>query len=281
MLNKSLKTICALLALGLAAQSTWANLLINPTRVEFSPSDRTADVTLINTSKFTTTYRLGWVEKKAKAGGNYIDLSPAEAASFPIASSMLRFSPKQVTLKAGERQTVKLAIRRPQNLATGEYRSHLLFKALPPKTAEEGLNPEASATAINLVVSFAIPVVIQQGALDYKLAINDAQISYNPAQKEGSVAVNISRTGTHSVMGNISAYWTPNGGTQRLIAKAGDYNLWPELSSTTATLSWVGADFAITDGKLRIVYEGTKSFRGKTFADKTISVKGGMIKTAK
>ena len=69
MLNKSLKTICALLVLGLATQGALANLLINPTRVEFRPSDRTADVTLINTSKFTTTYRLDWVEKKAKAGG--------------------------------------------------------------------------------------------------------------------------------------------------------------------------------------------------------------------
>lgn len=278
MLNKSLTYICALLLLS--TQSVWANLLINPTRVEFSPSDRTADVTLINISKVTTTYRLSWAEKKAKAAGGYYDLSATEAASFPIASSMLRFSPKQVTLKAGERQTVKMAIRRPQNLATGEYRSHLLFKALPPKTQEEGLDPDASSTAINLVVSFAIPVVIQQGVLDYKLTMNDAHISYNPTKKDGSVAVTIARTGVHSVIGNISAYWTPNGGKERLIAKAGDYNLWPELSSTTATLTWVGADFAVTDGKLRIVYEGAKSFRGKTFFDNTITVKGGMIKTA-
>ena len=281
MLNKSLKTICALLVLGLATQGALANLLINPTRVEFRPSDRTADVTLINTSKFTTTYRLDWVEKKAKAGGSYTDHSAVEAASFPIASSMLRFSPKQVTLKAGERQTVKLAIRRPQNLATGEYRSHLLFKALPPKTPEEGLNPEATATTVNLVVSFAIPIVIQQGTLDYKVTLNDAQISYNTMKIEGSVTVSMARTGAHSVIGHISAYWTPSGGSERLIAKAGDYNFWPELSTTTSTLTWVGSDFAVTDGKLRIVYEGTKNFRSKTFFDKTITVKGGMIKPAK
>ena len=281
MLKKSLHYLCASLILGLIAQSALANLLINPTRVEFSPSDRTTDVTLINTSKFTTTYRLGWVEKKAKVNGGYHDLTAAETASFPIASSMLRFSPKQVTLKAGERQTVKMAIRRPQSLASGEYRSHLQFKALPPKNGEEGLDPNASATAINMVVSFAIPVVIQQGVLDYQLTMNNAHISYNPTKKEGTVAVNISRTGKHSVMGNMSAYWTPNGGKERLIAKAGDYNLWPELGTTTVSLVWVGADFAVTDGKLRIVYEGSKSFRGKTFFEKTITVKGGMIKTAK
>jgi P pilus assembly chaperone PapD len=280
MLKKSLNYLCATLLLGLFTQSTWANLLINPTRVEFNPSDRTADVTLINTSKFTTTYRLGWIEKKAKVNGGYKNLTATEAANFPIASSMLRFSPKQVTLKAGERQTVKMAIRRPQNLATGEYRSHLQLKALPPKTAEEGLNPNASVTSINMVVSFAIPVVIQQGVLDYQITMNTAHINYNPTTKDGSVAVNLARTGVHSVMGNMNAYWTPNGGKERLIAKVGDYNLWPELSTTTVSLSWVGADFAVTDGKLRIVYEGVKSFRGKTFAEKTITVKGSMIKTA-
>jgi fimbrial chaperone protein len=280
MLNQSLKYICASLVFGLAAQSAWANLLINPTRVEFSPSDRTADVTLINISKVTTTYRLVWEEKKAKLDGGYHDLTATEAANFPIASSMLRFSPKQVTLKAGERQTIKMAIRRPQNLAAGEYRSHLQFKALPPKTPEEGLDPNASSTAVNIVVSFAIPVVVQQGALDYQMTMNNAVISYNPAQKDGSVAVNISRTGLSSVIGHISAFWTPTGGKERLIAKAGDYNLWPELNTTTAKLTWVGADFAITDGKLRIVYEGAKNFRGKTFFDKTISINGGMIKAA-
>lgn len=279
MLKKSSKYIFALLIFGLSAQYTSANLLINPTRVEFAANDRTADITLINISKVTTTYRLEWVEKKALASGGYDDLTTAEAANYPIASNMLRFSPKQVTLKAGERQTIKMAISRPQNLAAGEYRSHLQFKALPPKTAEEGLNPNASSTAINLVVSFAIPVVVQQGSLDYLVTLNDAQINYNPAKKDGSVTLSLSRKGAHSVMGNISAYWTPAGGKEQLIAKAGDYNFWPELQSSKVDLAWTGADFALNDGKLRIVYEGSKSFRGKTFAEKTISIKGSMIKT--
>lgn len=277
--TKSLKTLCAGLLLSLTAQSVWANLLINPTRVQFSPSDRSADITLINISNVTTTYRLEWIEKRAKPDNTYDDLSPAEAANFPTASSMLRFSPKQVTLKAGERQTIKMAIRRPQDLAAGEYRSHLVFKALAPKTAEEGLNPNASSTSVNIVLNFAIPVVVQQGAVDYSVALNNASINFNPAKKDGSVQVNLSRSGTNSVIGHISAYWTPNGGKERLIAKLGDYNFWPELKTSTATLSWVGADFAQEDGKLRLVYDGTKEFRNKVFFDKTIAIQRSMIKT--
>lgn len=277
---KIVKILCASLIVLLTSQTTWANLLINPTRVEFNPSSRTADVTLINISQVTTTYRLEWAEKKAKPGGGYIDLSANAATTFPIASSMLRFSPKQVTLKPGERQTVKLAIRRPQNLAAGEYRSHLAFKALPPRTAEEGLQPQAASTVVNIVLHFAIPIVIQQGELDYNLALNNAKIIYKPAQKDGSVELTLSRSGMHSVIGHISAYWTPNGGQERLIAKIGDYNSWPELTNNTASLAWVGADFAPADGKLRVVYEGVKEFRGKTFFDKTFTISRSMIKTS-
>lgn len=279
MLNKSLKIVCAGLLLSLSAQGAWANLLINPTRVQFNRSDRTMDVTLINVSQVTTTYRMEWSEKKAKFGGGYEDLTSDEAASFPTASKMLRFSPKQVTLKPGDRQTVKLAVRRPQGLAVGEYRSHLMFRALPPQTKEEGLNTDATATTVNIVLNFAIPVVIQQGAPQYAISVNDARINYNPIKKDGSVEVNMARTGLHSVIGHLNAYWTPNGGKERLLAKAGDYNFWPELTSTTASLNWVGADFAVTDGKLRIVYEGVKDFRGKVFFEKTINVNRSMIKT--
>ena len=277
MLSTSIKHILMAIAFSLLAQSATANLLINPTRVDFNNDTRTADVTLINTSQTTNTYRVQWDEKKATETG-YDELNEVTAAAFPVASRMIRYSPRQVTLKPGERQTVKLALRRPQGLANGEYRSHLLFKALAPapKTKTAG---DAPNLQFNIILSFAIPVVVVQGALQYEVAIENASINYNPNKKEGSVEVSLSRSGSNSVIGNISAYWTPNGGKESLIAKAGDFNFWPEINRAKATLGWAGTDFAKSDGKLRIVYEGTKGFRGKTFSEKTISISGGMIKT--
>lgn len=262
-------------------QSAWANLLINPTRVQFNPSDRTTDVTLINTSQVTTTYRLEWAEKKAKASGGYTDLDSAGAASFPVASKMLRFSPKQVTLKPNERQTIKLAIRRPQGLANGEYRSHLLFRALPPAKNLVEKDQQTASTVIAVVLNFAIPVVIQQGTPNYTVNANSARILFNPSKKDGSVEVDLSRSGMHSVIGNISAYWTPAGGKEQLIAKLGDYNFWPELSSARTTLHWVGTDFAPADGKLRLVYEGVKDFRGKILFEKNLAITRSAIQITK
>lgn len=275
------KLFATLITFSLFVQSASANLLINPTRVQFNPSDRTTDVTLINTSQVTTTYRLEWAEKKAKANGGYTDLDSAAAANFPVASKMLRFSPKQVTLKPNERQTIKLAIRRPQGLADGEYRSHLLFRALPPTKNSVEKDQQTASTVIAVVLNFAIPVVIQQGTPNYTVNANSARILFNPSKKDGSVEVDLSRSGIHSVIGNISAYWTPAGGKEQLIAKLGDYNFWPELSSARATLNWVGTDFAPADGKLRLVYEGVKDFRGKILFEKNLAITRSAIKITK
>lgn len=272
-------TKCLLgLCLVFFANASLANLLINPTRVQFNPEDRSADITLINNSETTNTYRLEWAEKRAKNEGGYEDLSAEEAAGFPTASQMLRFSPRQVTLKPGERQTIKMALRRPQGLKEGDYRSHLLFKALAPEAKAESDSNNPSM-AINIVLSFAIPVVVRQGALQQQITVNNAVIDYQPSQKTGSVTLDLSRSGLHSVMGNLKAYWTPNGGQEVLIAMNGDYNFWAETTQTKPQLQWVGADFAVADGKLRIAYEGTKHFRGQVFFDKTFNISRSMIKT--
>lgn len=264
------------LAVALLLLSSWqasANLLINPTRVSLADGERSTDVILINTSKATTTYRLDWLEKRAQHGGGYVDLTEQQAMEFPTASQMIRFSPRQVTLGPNERQTVRIAVRRPSDLVDGEYRSHLLFRALPPaRNPDAPLPAQAASTAINIMLNFAIPVVIRQGKMDYSVDMSGASITFNPANQQGGVVVNLTRSGKHSMVGDLEAYWTPAGSSERLIAKSAEYSLWPELKQNSANLIWVGTEFVPDSGKLRVVYKGTKDFRGTTFFDKTLNV---------
>lgn len=259
----------------LLCTSVSANLLIYPTRVDFQGNDRVKEITLTNTSQQTNTYRLEWDEKRALPAGGYVDLTEEEAKHFPVSSTMLRFTPRQVTLAPGERQTVKLAIRRPKGLADGEYRSHLKFSALPP--AQNQAAQDSAIMQINMVMSFAVPIVIQQGNTDIHIKLSDAKISYQPAKNTGTVTLKIDRQGMHSIIGNMTAYWTPQGGHERVIARLGEYNLWADNGQTTVNMFWVGNEFPITDGELKIVYKGAKSFSGKTFMEEKISIRKSNI----
>lgn len=257
----------AILWPGLAS----ANLLIYPVRVSFDQKERVSELTLTNTSQTTNTYRLGWRENRALPEGGYEEIKQADAKSLPIASPMLRFAPRQVTLKPGERQLIKLSLRRPRELADGEYRSHLLLKALPPPRDPNESN--GTSMQINMTMSFAVPVSVQQGSYDVNVEFDDAVIQYNPVKNTGTVKVSVSREGLHSSSGDMTAYWTPKGGKERMLAKLADYSVWAELNNATARLIWAMDDFRPEDGTLRIEYEGVRDFRGKKYIDKTITVR--------
>ena len=246
-----------------------ANLLIYPVRVSFDDTERTAELSLTNTSQTTNTYRLSWRENIALPEGGYEEVKKEYASGLRLASPMLRFAPRQVTLKPGERQVIKLALRRPRDLAEGEYRSHLLFKALP-SPREEGGNSAGTSMKINMTVSFAVPVSVQQGSYDSTVKLEEASLAYYPNQNTGSVDVKLSRQGMHSSSGDISAFWKPDGGEERLIAKRADYNLWAELDEATTELVWAKNAFEPQNGQLRIVYEGVRDFNGMVYVDETV-----------
>ena len=50
------------------------------------------------------------------------------------AEDMIVYAPRRVTLAPHEPQSIRIAARPPQGLADGEYRVHLLFRAIPPAT---------------------------------------------------------------------------------------------------------------------------------------------------
>ncbi|MDC8829763.1 fimbrial biogenesis chaperone [Alteromonas gilva] len=268
-MKKTITLPFIIVVLLLATFNAAANLLIYPVRVSFDENERTAELSLTNTSQATNTYRLSWRENIALAEGGYEEVKKEDISGLPLASPMLRFAPRQVTLKPGERQVIKLALRRPRDLADGEYRSHLLFKALPSSNDNSGAG-SGTSMQINMTVSFAVPVSVQQGSYDSAVKLEDTTLAYDPNQSSGSVTVRLSRQGLHSSSGDISAFWTPDGGKEQLIAKRADYNLWAELDDATTQLVWAKTDFEPQDGTLRILYEGVRDFKGMVYVDETL-----------
>ena len=48
---------------------------------------------------------------------------------------MIVYAPRRVTLAPRQPQSIRIAARAPQGLPDGEYRVHMLFRAIPPANA--------------------------------------------------------------------------------------------------------------------------------------------------
>lgn len=279
MLKKTTLLFLKSIILILVVQSApaYADLLISPMMVTFNDRDRSKEVILINTSDQTRAYRVEWTQQRALPTGGYHELTDLESKAFPIASSMIRMSPKQVTLAPGERQKVKLAVRRPKGLAEGEYRSHLSFKALPPKeetNKDNATNTGGAAFKLKLILSYSIPVIVRQGKLDYSITIDDAKVltSQHQGKTRYDLEVSMSRSGLNSTVGTLRAYWQKKGSSEEIdLGILNSVKFYPELEQAKYQLFWQAPQVEPKSGKIRIVYEGRKEFQGIVFAEKTFT----------
>jgi fimbrial chaperone protein len=255
-----------------------ANLLVAHTKITFDERERSKTINLINNTEDTLTYRIEWSEKVALFGGGYrVLVDKNEILDTNIASPMIRFSPRQVRLKAGERQTIALSLRRPSNMAEGEYRSHLSIKALP----REAKNINKPGINLNLVISYSVPVVVRHGKPEAIVQIEKTEIVKNLSNNKSNISVTFSQKGLYSSYGNIQAYWKNSGTkTEKMVALINGYSIYPELDQSRISLGWIGnIDDFNQSGTLRVVYLGKGAFAGVTLAERSFQIDPSMIKT--
>lgn len=241
-----------------------ASLLIAPLRVVFDDRERGKTVTIINTSDTKATYRLEVVNQQQLPDGSYKDIPKdtlTNSQTF-FADEMLRVSPRQVALKPGERQEVRLGLRKPAHLTDGEYRSHLKFTELPtPEMLEK--NPKGAGIKIYMLTSFTIPVQVRQGQLTVNAQINDAKIKRT---KQGSwqVETEIKREGDFSSFGKLTVYWRANAKESykelNFVNNAAVYRETDKL-----VFHVVLQKEQVRAGQYKVAYLSNKSFKQKLF----------------
>ncbi len=207
------------------AANAAANLLVTPTRVVFEQRDRSAQVTLVNQGSETGEFRKSYIRQDMTESGSFEPVPEGEAGLF--SDKMVRFSPRQVKLPPGQSQVVRLMLRKPRDLADGEYRSHLLFQALPPATSSniENIAKDTPAEGITVeiipIVGVSIPVIVRHGKLDSEVTLSAARvIPADDVNAAPAVAVTINRSGSGSAYGDFRATFTPAGGEPIVVAQA-------------------------------------------------------------
>ena len=198
----TLVTAAAAASCALAAPLTAGvgDLLVAPTRIILN-GGRGTEVILKNIGSETATYRVSAELRRMNADGTLVDVkdpTPAEKA----AQDMIVFAPRKVTLPPNQPQAVRVSARAPQGLADGEYRVHLLFRAIPeptPVTAPQ----DARGLAFKLIPIYGvtIPVIVRLGNLQAKAGI--ASVELIKQGGKDAVSLELSRAGDRSTYGEI------------------------------------------------------------------------------
>ncbi|QBJ63542.1 fimbria/pilus periplasmic chaperone [Pseudoalteromonas sp. DL-6] len=267
-----IKTFFILVSFILISFHSYANLLISPTRVNFDERQRVAKVIVVNNSNEPKTYRLEWQDKVALAGGGYANLAADQESSSSL-KNMVRISPSQVRLAPGERQIVKLAIRKPKGLAEQEYRSHLAFKALPNEAQSQ---QQRLGIKVNLLLSYTIPVILRKGAEKPNVNISNLQLIHSPEKK--ALEIEIKREGDFSSFGKLEVFFKQKGtDTEKKIAMLNDFSIYPELKRTTATIPIFADQNIPKNGQIRVIYTGLKEYRDTIFSEKFAPINNAII----
>jgi P pilus assembly chaperone PapD len=191
-----------LLAVPTPASAGVGDLLVAPTRIVLD-GRKGAEIILNNIGDEPATYRVSIEFRRMTEAGDLVDVTtPTDADQ--KAEDMIVYAPRKVTLAPNQPQAIRIAARPGQGIADGEYRVHMLFRAIPPATpvvqaqAEEARGVQFKLTP---VYGVTIPVIVRLGNLQATAGIADVRLE----KKDGTVAVglDLTRAGTRSTYGEV------------------------------------------------------------------------------
>ena len=183
--------------------SAQGNLLITPKRVVFDGSKRSEELNLANTGKDSATYDISFIQIRMKPDGTVETITEPDSSQL-FADKYLRFFPRSVTLAPNEAQTVKVQVRKSDEMPAGEYRSHLYFRAVPNERplGEKEIKKD-SGISVKLIPIFgiSIPVIIRVGESTTQVSLSDISIIEN--EKDPALQIVFNRKGNMSVYGDV------------------------------------------------------------------------------
>ncbi len=256
-LRKFVKHSVAVAALSSAAivahspAHAQGDLLVAPTRVILDGS-RGTEVILSNIGSEEATYRIGLELRRMLENGRLVPVERTDAnSSEEAALGMIRYAPRRITLPPGQPQAVRLAARPGADLADGEYRVHMSFKAIPRPREVTASDQPAEGVSIQLIPIYGvtIPIIVRQGRVEAQVAINQPSIVQGETGPE--FAMSISRAGDSSTYGVLSV--TRPGDDEPILLLRG-LAVYPELNERQVRVRLTPEQAAKFNGQVRIEY---------------------------
>ena len=253
-----------------------SQLLIAPTRVVFSDKIRSSQVTIVNAGDETGTFRISLVNKRMTVDGNFEDVKEAKSGE-QFADKMIRFSPRQVVLEPGKSQVVRLGLRKPANLDQGEYRSHMLFKAIP-KDVSRDIQPSKRSEKIKIqlsaIIAISIPVIVRHGKTEASVSFVSA--SYHerlPKEDYPHLMLDLQRTGDQSVYGDFLAEFIDSSGAKKVVAQVKGVAIYTPGKERRVRLPLtLSPGLDLVNGKIQVFYRSPVDQGGKVMAQTQVII---------
>jgi len=243
-----------------------------PKRVEITSHQKNSVLTLTNNGNQTTKYRIKLVDFiHDEDDGLQISPTGKLPEGYYSAKKIIRYSPRQVTIRPGESQAIRLLVRRSRSLPEGEYRSFILFRALPDKSLQNSIqnltNDDGTPLHIKPTVlqNLALPILVHQGKLSASAQVKSLTLDQEDKQHP-QIKFQLGRTGNRSLYGEVII--EQNNEIVGLAKGLTLYNPYPERTFTVA----LDAKKLQSGKKLVVTYRGLDRDTGTTFATGEIIV---------
>ena len=240
----------ALFSAAVPAQAGVGDLLVAPTRIVLD-GRRGTEVILNNIGDDVATYRISVELRRMTPDGRLVDVAAPNSAE-QAAQAMILYAPRRVTLPPNQPQAIRLSARAPQGLADGEYRVHLLFRAIPaPRAIAPVTDKKIEGVAFQLtpIYGVTIPVIVRLGNLEAKAGL--ANIRKVISDGKPAIALDISRAGDRSTFGEVRV---TKAGVTAPIALVRGVAVYTELGQRSVMVPIDPAHLADASGAVTVQY---------------------------
>ncbi len=183
------------------------DLLVTPRRIVLEGNKQIEEITLANTGQETAFYSISFLQYHMTEDGSFEEITEPRPGQM-FADPVLRYFPRSIELAPGESQVVRMQLRRLPNMAEGEYRSHLYFRAVPDEKplGQEDVLTDSTAIGIRLTPIFgiSIPVIVRIGELPVSLSLSDLKLERTEDNRL-VLQTTLNREGRKSVYGDLTA----------------------------------------------------------------------------
>ena len=265
---------CALTLAGTALANRAVS--IAPTRVILDERTRTATVYLNNRGSQSATYRISIVNRRMLENGHIVpadEVLPDER----FASEFVRFSPRRVVVPAQGSQAVRLTMCLPRGreIPDGEYRSHLMFRAVPdlPDPTAQDEEPEGIRVTAVAIIETTIPVIVRKGDPQAEIRFGEPELTLDGPDDKTLLSVPLIRTGERSVYGDLQVWYEDERGRRdEVLLMRGMAVYHPTPQRVLQLPIELPETFALA-GRLHVSYAETAESKGEESTELTVPLR--------